>query len=222
MSWKSSVGTRHGVSLHLIANLALLVLCSTSFATERACAVLLEHKNDIIEASRSFSISPRLLASIVFAEHSLNVKPGEEILDKVLALSGYNASVGIAQIKVETARWMLAQLANPSSVFYDERSATNLRRNLSYNFEGDISAPNTSLLFATAYVAMIVKLWSPLFAEVSFRDKSTGIVATLYSLGLARADGSLRQPHNRAAMNRFGEVAQSFFDSFDMREAFAE
>jgi hypothetical protein len=184
--------------------------------------VLIEHKNDIIEASRSFGISPRLLASIVYAEQSLNVKPGEAVLDKVLALSGYNASIGIAQIKVETAHWTLAQLANPASVFYDERSATNLRRNLSDHFEGDISAPKTNLLFAAAYVAMIEKQWCSLLRDVSFQNKAVGIVATLYSLGLARADGSLRQPHSRAAMNRFGEVAQSFFDSFDMRESFSE
>jgi hypothetical protein len=183
--------------------------------------VLLEHKNDIIEASRSFGISPRLLASIVYAEQSLNVKPGEDVLDKVLALSGYNASIGVAQIKVETARWTLLQLENPSSPFHDERSALKLRANVSDDLATDLAESKTNLLFAAAYVAMIEVHWRSIL-NVSFPDRATGIIATLYSLGLARADGSLRQPHNRAAMNRFGEVAQLFFDSFDMRESFSE
>jgi hypothetical protein len=67
---------------------------------------------------------------------------------------------------------------------------------------------------------MIMRLWQPLFTEVSFRDKSAGIAATLYSLGLARADGTLRLLHARATMNRFGEAAHVVYDSFELQREF--
>lgn len=201
--------------------LGFLLLRLNAFSGDRAAQVLVEHQKELIEAATTFGISPRLLASIVYAEHSLNVKPGEDILDKVLALSGYNASIGVAQIKVETARWTLMQLENPSSVFHDERAASKSRTNLSDDLAADLTMPRTNLMFAAAYVAMIVKLWHSILTDVSFQNRAVGVVATLYSLGLARADGSLRQPHPRAAMNRFGEAAQGFYDSFELLDEYS-
>jgi hypothetical protein len=67
---------------------------------------------------------------------------------------------------------------------------------------------------------MIEVHWRSILADVSFPDRAAGIIATLYSLGLARSDGSLRQPHAQAAMNRFGKAAQAFFDSFELVKEF--
>jgi len=183
---------------------------------ERAGAVLVEHRNDIVEAARSFGIAPRLLASIVYAEHSLNVKPGEYMLDKVFALSGYNSSIGVAQIKVETALWIRRQLDDESGMFFNPARASALKKESSGTIVEQLSDPRTNLLYAAAYISMIQQVWQELFQSPSYEDRMAGIVASIYSLGLTRVDGSLRLPHAKARMNHFGEVAQSFYDSFEL------
>jgi hypothetical protein len=206
-------------TVHLILP-ALLLVCSTSLSTERAHAVLIENKNNIVQASRSFGIPPRLLASIVYAEHSLNVNLGEDILDKVLALSGYNSSIGVAQVKVETALWIRRQLDDASGIFFDPARVSSLKKQSSGDIIEDLSEPKVDLIYAAAYVRMILKVWNPLFALPSYKDRVSGLVATIYSLGLSHPDGSLRLPHADARMNHFGEVAQSFFDSFELTNEF--
>ncbi len=198
----------------------LIVVCSCAFASERAQAVLREHKNEIIEASKSFGISPRLLASIVYAEQSLNVKPGEDLLDKVFAMSGYNASVGIAQIKVETALWIRKQILDKNSEFYSSTGSVALTSSASSDIVDQLDNPQTNLLYAAAYIKIIYDVWQPLLRETAYQKNTTGIIGTLYCLGLVRTDGSFRRLHVGAHMNRFGEVAQAFYDSFELAEKF--
>jgi len=205
--------------VHFI-HLVFVFVCSFAFGSERARSILLEHKNEIVEASKSFGIAPRLLASIVYAEHSLNVKPSEDILDKVLALSGYNSSIGVAQIKVETARWICKQLENRSSMFSNSAGVSTFGKESSNDFVEQLSEPKTNLVYAAAYVSMILNVWQPLFKEASYEGKVAGVVASIYCLGLARSDGTLRLPHSNAKMNHFGEVAQSFYDSFELTNEF--
>jgi hypothetical protein len=184
-----------------------------------ALTVLQKHTDEITDAARSFGIAPRLLASIIYAEQSLNVKPGEDILDRVFALSGYNSSIGVAQVKVNTAAWIEAQLADPGSPCFLSDTLHHVLSSASRSeLARKLSEPATNLKYAAAYVAMIQKLWRPVLDEPAFRLSATGIVATLYSLGLTRSNGSLRLPHPTPRMNRFGEVAQRFFDSFEMPE----
>ncbi|MEO8167826.1 MAG: hypothetical protein ABI623_06245 [bacterium] len=197
--------------------LAVLVLFSISGGTERARSVLVEYRNEIREASRSFGISPRLLASIVYAEHSLNVRPGEAVLDKVLALSGYNASLGMAQIKVETAQWIEKQLQERGGMFYNPL-AMKILIEKENEIVNRLTDPRTNLRYAAAYVGMILKVWQPLFREAAYEHQLPSIVATLYSLGLTRFDRTLRLPHGSAKSNCFGDVARSFYDSFELTD----
>ena len=80
--------------------------------------LLLQYKNEILDASKLVDISPRIIASAIFAEHKLNVKLGENVIDYVFAKSGYNSSMGIAQVKISTAIWIERQIHNPNSQFY--------------------------------------------------------------------------------------------------------
>ncbi len=198
--------------------LVAFLLCSSTLASERARAVLVEHNTEILEASRSFGIAPRLLASIIFAEQSLNVKPGEDVLDKVLAMSGYNASVGIAQIKVETARWVYDQIERTSGAHYSPSKIPFLNSAVS----DSLADCRNNCMYAAAYISLIVQTWKAFLDGIQDSGTKTGYIATLYCLGLVRQDGTVRQPHSQARMNHFGETARLFYDSFELTGEFPE
>ncbi len=178
----------------------------------------------ITDAARSFSVSPRLLASIVYVEQTENVKPGEKLLDVIFAYSGYNSSVGIAQIKVNTAEWLSEQIHSPASPFHFEENARLLIPPACNREElvRRLSSDSTNLLYAAAYLGLIEGLWREVLNCPGRQQVWAGIIATLYSLGIVRSDGSIRLPHSRARLNEFGRKAQEFFDSFVLREEFPE
>jgi len=88
--------------------------------------ILVENKAYINKYAKIFEVSPRLLASIIYSEHKLNLKPGESTLDYIFAKSGYNSSLGVAQIKISTAEWIEQQINNKQSQFYLGVSISNL------------------------------------------------------------------------------------------------
>ena len=131
------------------------------------------------------------------------------ILDVVFAKSGYNASAGVAQIKVQTAEWIERQLKDEASPFALPGKLLELTKdsNKEEAIVDRLANPATTLRYAAAYVAMILKARDPLFKELHSDEAIVSLVATLYSLGLTRPDGSLRLPHPNARPNSFGIVA---------------
>ncbi len=187
-------------------------------------SMLKEHRGEIEEAARAFGISPRVLASVVYAERSLNVRLGEDIVDVVLARTGHNSSVGLAQVKVETAFWISEQLHDPASQFYlgpDAAQAIPPTRDWQELIDR-LTDHRGNLLYAAAYIAMIQKSWGSVLGTTVNGSHQAGILATLYSLGLQRSDGSTRTPHQGARANHFGETAREFYDSFLLREEFSQ
>jgi hypothetical protein len=66
-----------------------MVGCSFgAYCQQEVLDLLSQNRRNISQAAQKVNISPRLLASIVYAEHALNVKPGEKLLDVVFAYSG--------------------------------------------------------------------------------------------------------------------------------------
>ncbi len=184
--------------------------------------LLLQYKNEITKAAKQVGISPRIIASIIYAEHKLNVKPGENILDYVFAKSGYNSSMGIAQVKINTAFWIEEQIHDPQSQFY---LGEEIRNNvpLSKNWEEFIDKldnPETNIFYASCYIAMINKLWEPVLELINSGKNKVGIIATIYSLGIFDSNNKARNPHIEAKMNNFGKTAQEFYDSFSLRNEF--
>jgi len=149
--------------------------------------------------------------------------PGESTLDYIFAKSGYNSSLGISQIKITTAEWIERQINNEQSPFYLGASKSLLIKISSSRSEviNKLSDPQTNILYAACYVAMILKIWGDELSFSEVRDSKVGITATLYTLGIIDSDGKIRKPHPGAAMNVFGKTAQEFYTSFMMREEFS-
>jgi len=185
--------------------------------------IIVENKAYINKYAKVFDISPRLLASIIYSEHKLNLMPGESTLDYIFAKSGYNSSLGVAQIKISTAEWIEQQLNNKQSQFYLGVSISNLIKVSSSRSEviNKLSDPQTNILYATCYVAMILKLWGDELSFSELREIKVGITATLYTLGIVDSVGKTRKPHSSAGMNNFGKTSQEFYSSFLLREEFA-
>lgn len=184
--------------------------------------LLIKYKKEIIEAANQVSLSPRILASVIYAEHKLNVKLGENILDYVFAKSGYNSSLGIAQVKIVTALWIEKQAHNPHSQFYLGKNA-ELKIPFSKDWEETIEKldnPETNILYAACYIAMIDKLWEPVLELIDSGNNKAGLFATIYSLGILDSEGKIREPHIDARMNNFGKTAQEFYNSFSLRSEF--
>ena len=184
--------------------------------------ILLKHQSEINNAALETGVSARLLASIIYAEHKLNYNLEDKILDGVLAQIGYNSSVGVAQIKVNTASWIKENIHNVNSPFYLGNKIMILvpdTKSREKTIE-ELSDPKLNILYAACYIAMIEKLWNVQFTDFSLGKIKEGIIATLYCLGIVRSDGSIRYPHMDAKMNNFGTTAQEFFGSFQLRSEF--
>lgn len=181
--------------------------------------LLLKYKNEIIKAAGQLSISPRIIASIIYAEQKLNVKAGENILDYVFAKSGYNSSMGVAQIKINTALWIEEQLNNPESQFYlgsKIQAIINQSRSRGEIID-KLDNPEINIFYAACYMAMIIKLWQPVLDMMDSGNNRAGIIATIYSIGIRDAENRIRQPHLDAKMNDLGRTAQKFYQSFSLR-----
>ena len=196
------------------------VLGSSKYTSEED--LLIEYKKEIVQAANQVGISPRVLASIIYAEHKLNVKLGENILDYVFAKSGYNSSMGIAQVKIGTAFWIERQVNDPQGQFY---LGKNVELKMPYSNGWDeiverLNTPEINILYASCYIAMISKEWEPVLELIDSGNNKVGIIATIYSLGILDSDSKIRKPHLDAKANNFGKTAQEFYNSFSLRNEF--
>lgn len=198
------------------------VFCNIKPKSSSEEEILHKYKNEIIKSANIVNISPRILASIIYAEHKLNFKFGEGVLDYVFAKSGYNSSIGFAQVQVNTGFWIEKQIHNPQSQFYLEKS---VEAKLPATKDWDemiekLDTPEINILYAACYVAIINKLWEPFFDPFDSGNIKVGIIATIYSLGIIDSSNKIRDPHSNAQMNEFGKTAQEFYDSFSLRGEF--
>jgi len=204
----------------------LLLFLSYSFlllAQDKETRVLEElssRKGIIIQSSQHFGISSRVVASVIYAERFLNYNWEDDLLDELFAETGYNSSIGFGQIKPNTAFFIEQELHNPQSKYFlGNNIQTIIQRSKSKKeIIGKLVNDTTNIYYCSAYLAMIKQRWSKVFL---FQPQNeTGILATLYSLGIVRFDGTERIPHENPQINPFGRTAQNFFDSFKLRDEF--
>lgn len=207
----------------LLLNILLAIVISNSETKEeRILLELFERKEIIIQASQSVGISPRIVASIIYAERLRNFNWNDAILDDVLAKSGYNSSVGFAQLKVNTAIWIESEINTPHSKNYPGRHMQSLvtRSRSRTEIINRLTNDSLNILYCACYAAIIKNRWKE--SGFFFTDNNeTGIIATVYSLGLISADGKERLPRRESAVNEFGRTAQHFFNSFLLIKEFS-
>ncbi len=181
----------------------LIVIEGTVTTTKEAVKMKLQsHQTIIFDAGKKFNIDPYLLGAIVIDEIA-RIAPWEFITDPLLGyFIGINASVGIAQVKLETARGLIkGGYYNPNpadSKLLPENIARTSRMYL-YQY---VKEPKHSIFFAAAQMRSLIVEWKTL-QDIS---KQPEIIATLYSL-------KGKTPHKNPEANERGlQIAGEFYE----------
>lgn len=128
-------------------------------------------------AAKEFDIDPYLLGAILIDEN-VRMSPFEEIQDKfLLQLLGRNVSVGVAQVRLETANGLIKnELYNPNPDDAKLPFSGNLRKaDREYLYEYVVQ-PKHNIRFATARIRGLIKEWSK-YIDISGMPE---ILGTLY------------------------------------------
>jgi len=173
---------------------------------------LVDKAHDINGAAKKLDINQRLLASVIYAELRLNVNLLDSF-ERVFASLGSNTSTGLAQIRINTAKWIIDTVSDSNSCYSLEPQFYKWVPR--YESRDDIIAllekDSTNCLLAALHLRQIIKRWKRGGFDIENRPD---IIATLYSYGLFnRDDTSEIAPHAKPRRNFFGKVAADFFYS---------
>ena len=161
----------------------------------------------ISTAAKSFHIKPRILATIIFTERYLNYTFVDKELDFLLLDFGINASVGFAQVKPKTAKWIEKQLHNPNEKGYLGKDCSLKlpisRRESQLNTK--LRSDSLNIMYAAAYIAIFIKMWEKVGKNIS---NNIAVLATLYSHGYINPE--------KLKVNSFGKNAYKFYYSKDI------
>jgi len=138
------------------------------------------HISLIITAAKEFAVDRYLLGAILIDEIA-RLHPFEKIIDLLgLKILGRNVSVGVAQIKLETANGLIKRgLYNPNP---DDKelpfSGTLSNKNREHLYQYVIQ-PKHNIRFAAAFIRSLIEVWAT-HIDITKRPE---IIATLYSIG---------------------------------------
>jgi len=180
---------------------------------EKVKQLLIENKDFIYSSAVLFNVQPRLIASIIYVERTLNVNWMEGQLDLLLAKAGYSSSIGLGQIKIHTAEWIEKKLHDSTSKYYlgDVYKSYIPKSKSRDEIIERLDGPEWNTKYVAGYIAMFCHRWLNDGFDISARPD---IIGTLYSLGPYRvSDGSERKPHVNPKANYFGEETVKFYYS---------
>lgn len=183
------------------------------------CKKLVENARFINDAAEKLEISSRLLASVIYAERRVNVNLLDSF-ESAYASLGNNTSIGLAQIRVNTAKWIMASAVDSSSSYVLE---SNYQACVpKYSSHNDVISllknDSVNCLLAAIHIKQILQRWRDAGVDINTR---ADIITTLYSYGLyRREDGSEIVPHSQPRSNFLGNFAKQFYFSGKMREVF--
>ncbi len=166
--------------------------------------VITDNSQFIINAAAEFGVNPGILAATIYAEQRLNVNWIDDATDGIGGFYGIDTSIGVAQVKVSTAKfleeqgYMLSITAadggwNIPIIGFVNGTETMARAKMLEN-------PEISIRYAAAYCAYIQDIWKNSYPEISGR---TAIVATVYNLGHEKTS-----PNANPKPNNFGTFAR--------------
>ena len=166
----------------------------------------------ILDAAEHFGVSPNALAAIIYAEHYLNVNWIDVATDYPLSFLDFldwemlSPSVGIAQVKVSTARFVEDMGLMPRIetnytwwqylIFWEEASEGKTRARA-------LLDPRTNIMYAAAYLRIHQDRWSPTYPNIV---NNVGVLATLYNLGFNNT-----HPHSNPNVGDFGRYVLQFY-----------
>lgn len=144
---------------------------------ERIRAKLRPHRTLVQDAAEHFSIDPNTLGAIIIDEIARMI-PFESIAEVTLTHTiSYNASVGIAQVKLETARGIIRKgyyNPNPKDKKLSKGQISKVSRSYLYGY---VVQPKHNVNFSAARIREIIDQWLPVI-DISNQPE---IIGTLYN-----------------------------------------
>ena len=188
------------------------VLLQAQVSVKEALRILSENQIHISKASELFGVKARLVASVIFVEHVMNVSWVDRELDASLAAYGLNTSLGLGQVKISTAEWIEQQLGDSMSLYFtggegkDHLPASKSRQDIVRR----LLDPSENSKYIAAFFAAVQKRWRDVGFSIDDRPE---IAATLYSTGVVKGDVEMKIPHGSPHANEFGNIALKFYNS---------
>lgn len=126
------------------------------------------HSNAVSAASKEYGVDSRLLSSVLYNEQK-NLELTEGATDNLKYKLGGDASVGLGQVKAETARKLMAKYPDLAKRFPGAKTRDGLNRTL--------QQPDANIYFAAAALKDIQELWRPYCKS---QEELNGVIATMY------------------------------------------
>ncbi|MBI5470278.1 hypothetical protein HY968_03090 [Candidatus Kaiserbacteria bacterium] len=162
----------------------------------------------VFGAASKFNIDPYLLGGILVDE-IVRFAPFEEITDKLqLDIINKNVSVGVAQVKIDTAKDLIfAGYFNPNQndPMLNKEAIAKTPRSYLYKYLID---PRNSVYFGGATIRAMVDSWK---AKVKI-DLTPELIGSLYSLGHDPHLSPIANDRGKQIVNEFMPLAKGVFD----------
>lgn len=146
--------------------------------------IIRDNAQFIINAAAEFGVNPGILAATIYAEQRLNVNWIDDVTDGIGGFYGIDTSIGVAQVKVSTAKFLEEQGYMPKITSQD--GGWNIPRIEFVNGTETMARakmledPETNIRYAAAYLSYYQNRWKVAYPEI---DGRTAILATLYNQG---------------------------------------
>src|SRR3989344_1440724 len=168
---------------------------------EHVIAILHAHRDLIHAAAARFGIDPYLLGGIMIDE-TARMAAFEEIRDAVASfVLDWNVSVGVAQVKLRTAKGLIRDgyyNPDPTDPGLSRKRVNGVSRTHLYQYAVQ---PQHSIFFAAAHIRALVDKWE---SAIDLLGRPA-IIATLYHL-------SYRAPHGEPGTNDRGmQIIREFY-----------
>ena len=169
-------------------------------AEKRATYVIQQNAAFIKLAAREFAVAPAIVGAVMYQEQATNVNFVDYLADYVGGLVGVNTSIGVAQIRIDTAAAL--EKHYPSLNPLEEKSSIVDRRIVLVERLKD---PLTNIRYAAAKISFTQNRWKEAGFDITSKPD---ILGTLYNIEDVYNPVT---PHDQPAPSDFGSgVARNY------------
>lgn len=173
---------------------------SETKAQERARHIIKENAGIIKTAAREFDVDPVIVAGVIYQEQSTNVNFADTLSDYIGGLLYANTSIGIGQVRVNTARALEEQYPslNPTAAGKEGAPHNTIRVEF-------LKDPLMNVRYVAAKIAFDQERWKAAGFDISDQPE---ILGTLYNISSIEKP---HEPHAEPDSNDFGKgVAENY------------
>lgn len=168
-------------------------------AEKRAVQVIIQNAPLIKLVAREFEIDPAIIAAVIYQEQATNVNFIDYLADYIVGLVGVNTSIGVAQIRIDTAAALEKHYSDLNPL--DAASAAGTR---AVRIER-LKDPLTNIRYAAAKIRFALDQWEKEGFSINNKPE---IVGTLYNIDDINKP---IVPHGNPTPNDFGKgVARNY------------